>query len=230
MSGGEVQIGALTVRWTGGGLLLIAGESALVLDAPTGVVDALGDDLARVHGVLLTGDRTRALTGLVPLLAALEPHRIREHPLDLRFVLGAERGAVLAEAWVRGWPDRYAIALDAEPPGSRFEVGPFAVWTLPLRTGQPHWRRGTVEPAVGVGARVSVGGVTVAWVPGAAPDRYIAKLVRGVDLAVIEIGTAAWPRTEERWRLTEREALEVCEGVGAVWLPGDDGSLTRDPN
>ncbi len=224
----EVDLGAFRVRWTGGGLALLTEGSCMLLDAPTGVVEALGPDLPLVHSVVLTGDRARALTGLLPLLAALEPHRGPDLPLELRFPLGAERGAMLAEAWVRGWPDRYPVALDAEPPGSIVDVGPFAIQTLPLRTGEPHWRAQTVEPTVGIGVRVELDGAVLAWVPGAAPDRHIGKLVRGANLAVIEIGTAAWPRTEGRWRLSEREALDACEGVGAVWLPGDDGQLDRD--
>ena len=224
----RVQLGSVSVTWTGGGVWLEHPEGGLLLDTPAGVVDAIGDGLAKVRGVVLTGDRTRHLTGLIPLLAAMEPHRPEDLPLDLRFPLGAERGVLLAETWVRGWPDRFPISLDAEPPGSTFDVGPFEIRTLPLRTGEPHWRKGTVEATVGVGVRVAVGDEAVAWIPGAAPDRHIAKLCAGVDLAVIEVGQRAWPRTDERWRLTEREAIEACGDAAAIWLPGDDGRLERD--
>lgn len=225
----RVTLDELVVTWTGGGLWLDHPHGSLLLDAPEGVVDVLGEaGLGRLSGVVLTGDRTRQLVGLVPLLAALEPHRGEDLPFEVRFPLGAERGVLLAETWVRGWPDRYPLVLDAAPPGSSFEMGPFEIQTLPLRTGDPHWRRGTVAPTVGIGIRVHVDDVSLAWVPGSAPDRHIAKLCAGVDLAVIEVGRRAWPRTQERWRLTEAEAIEACGDAAAVWLPGDDGSLERD--
>lgn len=224
----EAKLGRLVVRWMRGGLWLRHPEGGLLLDAPAGVVDALGADLPRVQAVVLTGDRTRSVVGLVPLLAALEPHRLPDLPVDLRFPLGAERGAMLAETWVRGWPDRYPLTLDAEPPGSRFDVGPFEVTTLPVRSGEPVWGRGEIERVFGVGVRVEIDGVALAWVPGAAPDRMVGRLCAAVDLAVVEVGVVPWPRSEVAWRLTERDAMEACADAAEVWLPGDDGRLDRD--
>lgn len=221
----RAELGPVTVRWTGGGLYLEAEGSGLLLDAPSGVVQALGDDLPRVHGVLLSGERTGRLVGLLPLLAALEPHRVRDLPLDIRFPLGAERGAMVAETWVRGWPDRYPLTLDAAAAGEPFEAGPFHVETRSIRCGEPDWRAGTVVGVIGMAVRVRVGEHSVVWVPGAAPQRGLDRFCAGADLAVVEVGRLPWPRTDERWRLDLRAALELIGEGTEAWFPGDDGRL-----
>lgn len=217
--------GPLTVHWLEGALLLERRGEALLIDVPAGVVPPLRalSALGRIQAILLTSGRIQAVEGLVPLLCALEPWRASRAPLTLRTCLGEERGPTLTSAWSRAWPDRYPLLQDGLAPGAEDALGAFSVRTLPLRHGEPHWREGRVEPAVGVAVRVRTEEATVAWVPGAAPSPAVRRACRGVDLAVIEVGVTPWPPSDEPWRLTLAQALEAGEEAGEVWLVGDDG-------
>lgn len=213
----------LLVEWLEGALWVeVAGAGAL-FDAPPGVVERLGDRARKLQGIVLTSGRVRAVGGLVPLLVELARFRMGSVPLSLRFLLGEERGAMLAETWVRGWPDLYPLTLDAELPGSAFDVGDLAVETVAVRAGEPRWREGTVEPLVAVALRIGFGEVQVAWVPGAAPTPAVDRACAGVALAVVEVGVVPWPRADQPWRLGMADALRAGEGADELWVVGDDG-------
>lgn len=220
----------LVVEWLGGAVWIEVAGSGVLLDVPPGAVERLGDRLPRLRSVGLTSGRVRAVGGLVPLLVELSRWRTGEVPLALRFPLGEERGAMLAETWVRGWPDLYPLTLDAEVPGSTFDAGDAVVTTVPLRAGEPRWRDGTVQPVTAVALRVEVAGRRVSWVPAAAPDGALRRAVAGADLAVVEVGRVAWPRADTPWRPTVEDAVALRDVVGELWVVGDDGRLVGGPD
>ena len=221
-SGGD----AVRVRWLGGGLLLVADGYGLLLDAPPGVVDLLGEDLARVGAVALSGGRMRSCGGILALLCGLEPHRRADVPLAMRFPLGDERPGVIAESWVTGWPGRYPLDLDAEPPGAAWEAGPFVVRTLALRRAEARFLpRPRVESVVGQGFRVQRGATKVVFLPGTAAGDPALAVVKGADLAVLEVGAAPWPPDEARRRLSAGEAVAAAASAKSAWIVGDDGAF-----
>jgi hypothetical protein len=217
----EWRQGDTTVRWLQGGLLVRWGDDAFVLDAPPAVVQALGADLPLVRAVVLSGGRASSVGGLVPLLSALAPHRDGA-PLDLRLVLGEERGAALAETWVRAWGQPYPLVVDAERPGGVLELGPVEVELVPMKAGEWDWGEGRVRSRVQVALRVRTPDARLVWVPGSAPGTAVVRVCDGADLVVLEVGLEPWPRHEGRWRLTTAEALGAA-GEAELWLVGDDG-------
>ncbi len=220
----NLTAGSTRVRWCGGGLYVEVGGDGVLVDAPPAVAEALGPDLPRVRSVVITGGRMASVGGLLPLLAALEPHRAPEHPLPVRVPLGEERGAAIAEVWTRHWPDRYPVEVDAARPGARFDVGVIDVETLAVRAGEPVWRAGVVVPRVQLAVRLRTPELLVAFVPGAAPGTVVSRATRGADVAVIEVGVLPWPRTDARWRMSAAEALAAADHGGVLWLVGDDGA------
>jgi len=167
----------------------------------------------------------QAIGGLLPLLASLEPHRLEDIPLRIHSPLGEERAAALAEAWSHGWPNRYPLTLDAEFPGGQFEAGGVGFQTLPIRSGEPRWRDGIVDVSLAVALQITAPEAKVAWIPGAAPAAGLARICDGVDLAVVEVGVARWPRTPEQWRLSVADALKIGARARELWLVGDDGTF-----
>jgi len=219
------------VRWLGGGLYLEAQGQGLLIDAPTGVAKVLTamETLERVQSVILTGGRLLSVDGLLGLLCALEPHRPEDHSLELRFPLGEERPATLASAWRSGWLPRYPLSLDGMMPGESLCAGPFTVYTQRILRGEPRWRPTPgVERVVAMALRVEVAGVSVAWVPGGATSRSMARLCQGVDLAVVEVGVQPWPRSAHRWRLSMDDAVNIASEADSAWLVGDDGRPMGD--
>jgi hypothetical protein len=220
----EAEFGQTRVRWLGGGLYLEHAGDGFVLDTPPGVVAALGDDaLGRIRAIVLTGGRIRTVGGLLELLCALAPHR-RGAPLELRGPLGEERGPALAETWVRGWGSPYPLTIDAERPGAVLSVGPMEVELHEVRAGEPDWADETVVRRMQVALRVRTPDATVAWVPGAAPGRTVAQVCDGVDLAVVEIGSEPWPRTDHPWRMSPGEAIRAGQLARQLWMVQDDGT------
>lgn len=132
---------------------------------------------------------------------------------------------MLAETWVRGWPDLYPLTLDAVAPGATFDAGDAVVTTHPLRAGEPRWRDASVQPIPAVAMRVELEGLQVAWVPAAVPGGALRRAVHGADLAIVEVGTGAWPRTDECWRPTVQDAMTLRDDVGELWVVGEDGRL-----
>lgn len=218
----EWQRGDTVVCWLGGGLLLRWRDHAFVLDAPPTVVEALGEALPLTRAVVLSGGGAGSVGGLVPLLTALAPYRDGA-PLDLRLVLGEERGAALAETWVRAWGQPYPLVVDAERPGGRLELGPIEVELVPMKAGEWDWAAAQVRSRVQVALRVHTPDGVVVWVPGAAPGTAVVRACRGADLAVIEVGVTPWPRHPGRWRLSAAEAVRAGGEAGQLWLVGDDG-------
>ena len=216
--------GRTEVTWLSGGLWIAVGNDALLVDVPAGIERVLGARLGQLQAIVLTGGSPRAVGGLVPLLCALEPWRDAEAELPVHVPIGEDRGAALADAWVRHWPDRFPVTVDAERPGSTFDVGPFRVATFEVRAGEPRWRTATVEPSVAVAVRVLTGDLTVVLVPAASPSTVVERACRDADIAVIEVAVVGWPTTAERWRPTAEEALHLSAGAKEVWLIGDDGN------
>lgn len=224
MSNPSFQRGELGAWWCGGAVYLRHGTDGLLLDAPPGISDALDpQQLGQLRAVVLTSGRVRAVGGLVPLLVALERYRDADAALELWVLLGEERGAMLAETWVRGWPDRYPLTVDAAAPGAELDIAGFRVQTLELPSGEPRFRAQEVVRQRATAVRVASAGSVVAWVPGAAPGRAVERACADADLAVIEVGVVPWPRTERRWRLTAADALAAAPDQAELWVVGDDG-------
>lgn len=214
--------GATEVRWLRGGLLVRHGPDAYVVDAPPGVGAWLGEDAAAVRAVVLGGGRMASVGGLLELLDVLAPHR-GATPLDLRVLLGEERGATIAETWVRAWGAPYPVTIDAERIGGRLELGSLEVELLPVRAGEPDWRHGTVRSRPQAAMRIHTPDAVIAWVAGAAPSAAVDRACAEADLAVVEIGVVPWPASEHAWRLTAQEAVRRAASARSLWVVGDDG-------
>lgn len=229
MTGRTWRREGLSVHLVGSGLYLDLRGDGLLLDAPGGVderIDAIGA-LGRIRGIALSGGRIESVGGLVPLLCALEPHRL-DQSLPLRFPLGEERGASLADVWVRGWAEDQPLEISAEAPGSVLDLGPFSVRTFPIRRGEPRWRpQPHVIGASAVAFRVEVEGLVVAWVAGAGPGGAVRRACDGADLAVVEVGVKPWPPSDQPWRMSVADALTWSGTVETLWLVGDDGEALR---
>jgi len=212
----------LKVEWCGGAVYVEHAGSGLLLDAPRGVSDRLGARLSRIRAVVLTSGRAGSVCGLVSLLASLQPHR--DHPLRVFFALGEERGAGLAEAWVRGWPDSFPVDLDGVMAEATLDEGPFEIRLRELRAGEPRWRRDDVVRTYAHAVSVRTSSGHVVWVPSCAPTTHVSRATHGADLAVIEVGVTPWPRSSHRWRMSTSDAIRLC-GAEELWTPGDDGKL-----
>lgn len=218
--------GGVSVRWVRGGLYVEAHGHGVLLDCPPAAVDELTDVLPRIREVVLTGGRLRSAGGLTALLVALERHRVVDVPLPLHFPLGDERPSALAEAFVRGWPDRYPVQFDAELPGTTFDVGPLEIHTFASRRGEPRWLpTPEVRSVMAQAVRVVVGDVVVAFVPGAPLTAATRRAVQGADLAVVEVGVEPWPHSDVPFRSTLSEALTLTGSCGELWIVGDDGHV-----
>jgi len=174
---------------------------------------------------VLTRGRVQSVGGILPLLVAMMPHRVTGVPLPLWVPLGEERGAMLAETWVRGWPESYPITLDAVGVGTRWNRGDFRLSLHGVRAGEPRFRAGTVEAVIGTALRVETDDMVLAWVPAAAPSPAVARVCRGADLVVVEVGHVPWPHTTERWRMSVSEALVLGGDSSELWIVRDDGSF-----
>lgn len=164
-----------------------------------------------------------AVRGLLGLLEALA--RVRSGMLPVWAPAGEERVPSLVAAWQRGWPDRYPVMLDGSLPGQPDQIGPFEVTYAGVHHGEPDWREDRIVAAVGSAVQVDVDGVRIVWVPGAAPGPSVRRVCTGASLAVVEVGVTPWPRSEKRWRMGVREALDGAQDAETVWLVGDDGDV-----
>lgn len=214
------------VRAVGGGLWIVQEGYGILLDAPVNVSLLLESrELATLGTVALSGGRIGSVGGLVPLLCALEPHRVPDIPLNLVEPLGDERGSQLASAWTQGWPGRYLIAMDTLAPGQSFDAGPFAIDTVSIVRGEPRWRP---EPGVmrvsAMAFRVHTAAGIIAFIPGSAP-RGIQRAILGSRLAVIEAGTEGWPTDERRWRIGVSEAGQLK--AHELWVLDERGAVPR---
>ena len=228
----SLRLGPVEVWWLGGGLYVEAYGNGVLVDTPEGVAARLEELGAspRLRAVLLTSGRPLSVGGLVPLLCSLERHRDRESPLSVLHSLVEERAALLAGAWVRGWPGSYPLHLDGFTPGDRAELGALSVRTRAVRHGEPRWGEAPAvaqRPALAV--RLELADHAIAFVPGAAPGSGVERLCDGADLAVVEVGRAPRPRTDRAWRRTAGQATEAAGGAKAVWLVGDDGRAATEP-
>lgn len=208
--------------WADGALVVSVGSDTIVLDAPPAAdLEAIASVLPYMRAIVLTSGRLSSVGGLLPLLCALEPHRGEDAALTLHLPAGDERGAAIAEVWVRGWPDRYPLVIDAVQPGAEIELGPILARSWPLATAEIV--RGEVRPMTAVGLQLQTPDLSVTYLRGAADPRAIARWL-AVDLAILEVGAQPWPKTERPWRLRADEASKLGALAGEVWLVTDDGS------
>jgi hypothetical protein len=211
----------LVATWLDGALYVEQDGEGVLFDAPAHAYDRLDAmrALPKLRAIVLSGGRIQSVGGLVPLLCALEPHRGPEAPLLVWSPFGEERPALLADAWSRGWPDRYPLTIETGTPGQPFDAGPLEIRPEAIRRAEP--RREGVEVYPAVALRIS-GQAEIAYVAGAGPGGIVRALCRGADLAIVEVGVKPWPVTEQRWRLTPMDAAEAVDS-GELWLVGDDG-------
>jgi hypothetical protein len=226
--------GSLYVRWLAGGLYIDSSGDALLLDVSEGMAARLHADglLARVRGILLTGGRIHAVAGLLPLLCAMESCWSGGEPLVLCFPLGDERGALIADSWVRGWGQRFPVVLDGQQPGVSWEMGDFSISTLAVRQGELVYESSSHKPSIvghqGVAYRVQTPAGSVAFVPSTGgPVNALARLCDGVDLAVIEVGAKPWPSAREPWRLSFVQAVSVGSTARELWVVDDTGRVLQ---
>ena len=215
----------LAVRWAGGALVVRYGDDVTVVDAPPGVASVLGDDAARVRAIVLSSGRVRSVGGLLELLCALERERGASAAVSLIVPSGDERAGAIAEAWVRGWPDRYPLRVDVPAPGGTSEVGELRVQAWPVDAGEPVWSTGEIVARPAVALRLE-GPATIAYLAGAAACPGAVRACRRADLAVVEVGVTPWPRDAGRsapWRMTVEVAVRVAANAGTTWLIADDG-------
>lgn len=178
---------ALWIEW---------GAEGLLIDAPTGTAAALLDRRNQVCSVLLTSGRLDRVSGLVGVLASLGRG---ETPLVVRFPVTDERGALLVEAWQRGWA-HYPVTLDAIGPGADLAVGRGMVHTEALSDeGEP--------PPLGV--RLVFGDTTIGVLPRCRLDGAAARIASGCDLLVVELGGS----------LSAGQAARLA-GAAELWLVG----------
>jgi len=218
--------GEVSVHWLMGAVGVCVGSDMLLLDAPPGVEQELSRRqlMGSVRAVGLSSGRVGSVGGLIPLLCALEPHRVTDAQLDLAMPIGDDRPAAIAEAWMKGWPDRFPLVIDCIRPGVGLDLGAFSVETMAVGRGQPQWcPNPDIRSIVGLAWRIRVLNTTIAWVPGAPASPIVQNACAGADLAILEIGVTPWPRTERRWRMTTVEALSRSADAAEVWLVGDDG-------
>lgn len=213
----------MIARWVGrGGLWLEHDGHGLLVGAPAGAAEDLGDALGCLRAIALPVTRPRDVGGLLTLLAALEPWRRDEEVVELHVALGDERGPALAEGFAAHW-DGAPLTIDAQRAGASLHAGPFAIETRALTVGEPRWRPPRIEGRAGLALRVTAGDRRVAIVRGARPEPWLARWCAGADLAVVEIGVTPWPRADRPWRLRQDEALAIGAGARELWIAGDDG-------
>lgn len=229
--------GSTEVTWVDGTLVIavdqgspgeIAGQAprsdVLLVDAQAPPA-ALERWLSSVRAVALTSGRSPIVSGLLPLLCALEPWRAEDALLALHLPSLDERGAAIADVWSRYWPESYPLGVDSERPGTAFEAGPVEVTTRSLITGE--LRRSGVQPMGAAGMILRTADLSVALVRGAAPLPSLQRWLSAepIDLAIVEVGVLPWPRTDRPLRLRLDEAASLASKAGELWLVGDDGKL-----
>jgi len=221
--------GQTRVAWVHGAVVVDHRGQVVLIDAPEGVGRALDAGvLSRVHAVCLSSGVLRDLAGLLVLLE--QRSRLAAPPATVVFPLGEERPAALLDAWSRGWAQVAPVVQDAVHPGATLTLGGVEVDAVPLGRGEVRWRpQPHVVPTVGLGWRIRTEDATVAVGRLPVPDGAVEKLVRGADLAIIEVGVEPWPVEDRRWRLRPDEAARVS-GAGDLWLVGDDGRFGAGPD
>lgn len=179
----------LEVQRLGTAVLLRLDGRTTLLDCPDGTGPALQG--RTVHRVWLTSGRLERVSGLLGLLA-------RTQPAEICFPLSDERGALLAEAWQRGWNGR--VVLDAIQPGGTVDHEATLVRSAALSDGSP-----------ALGLRFEHQGSVVVYLPRCAADGAARRLCRGADLVVTEAGMGSLASLElsegtELWSDTVGEA------------------------
>lgn len=96
--------------------------------------------------------------------------------LDVWFPLSDDRGALLVEAWQRGWGGQ--VTLDALAPGAPSRAGPFAVRTVGLPDGD--------RTVMGISLESSR--FRLAYLPQTTHAAAARRWLRGADLVVLEAG------------------------------------------
>ena len=138
--------------------------------------------------------------------------------------MGDERPGLMAEAWSRGWPDRFPIGLDILVPGTGFEMNGAEIQTLGIELGEPlRGETPSIRSNVGVAWRVKTETHSIVWAKSCAPSTALQKFCKEVSLAIIEVGVQPWPKSDRRWRLSHQQASEYGLLAQELWLVGDEG-------
>ena len=217
--------GALEVRWASGCVVLIHGGDVVLVDVPEGTSSRLDEQvLSRVSTIVLSSGVLRDHAGLLPLLEART--RYTGEPVQVILPLGEERPAAVLEAWHRGQDGGPGVAQDAVHPGAHVGVGALTLEAVALGRGEPRWQPSpTVHPVIALGWRARCADAIVAIAKSPVPDGAVERLLRGADLAIVEVGVEPWPRSDRRWRLRPDEAARIASGSSELWLVGDDGTF-----
>ncbi|MFT4621454.1 MAG: hypothetical protein ACI8PZ_000106 [Myxococcota bacterium] len=212
----RLERGDVQAEWLGALHLTHRGRGVL-LGAPAGIAESLGPAVDTLDAVVLLTGQLRTLEGLLGLLAA----RTVPQPMEMVSFVGEPRAMALVDAFGRGWSECAQPVVDVVQPGQSLVVGEARLSTRAARCGEA---RGSVVASVaGGGARVSLGGLDVAYLPGVAPSSGWRAFVGSAHLAVVEVGVLPWPRTEGPWRHDLSAAIRVGAGADRLWLVGDDG-------
>lgn len=137
-----------------------------LIDCPEGTEQRLG--ARALSRIWLTGGRLDRLAGLLTVLE-------RRRPAEVCFPLSDERGALLVEAWQRGWGGE--VVLDAIQPGAAVYQDGTHVKTLGVRGSSP-----------GIGLRFEHADGVVAFIPQGAPGAAARRLCHDADLVMLEAG------------------------------------------
>ena len=207
-------------RWVDVSLYIPTAQGGLLIDAPEGVTRGLDRQglLSHVRTIVISSDRMTAVSGLPALLGALDASGLPA-PSVIHLVTD-RRTPLLVTSWNQGWTPTQPVSSDAIMCGMPFDLeGAHLVFTeLPLA----ECREGVVRPTHGCAVQVHRPSGTLTWLPTCRPTTRLRPLCEGVDLAVIEVGTLAWPRSAHPWRLSLQDAIGFGSRANDLWLVGDD--------
>lgn len=199
-----MRVGDVDVHVLPGGLVLVVGGRALIIDAPADPTAAA--HAARAAAVVFTRGSDEALAGWWTLLGALEARALPE-PLVVWSAMDEPRPLLVAEAWTRGNGEPCPLVVDSDVPGANLDLPPFTVTTAALAGVER--RRGQPVRAPIVGLRIAHGSSTIAYVPCPSPTAAARRLCQGADVAIVHEGPGMDP---------------IAAGAGrVVWISaGDD--------
>ncbi|MFK7926820.1 MAG: hypothetical protein AB8H79_01435 [Myxococcota bacterium] len=214
--------GETRVSWHAGAVLIESSGHGVLFDAPEGTAAELSDtQLGRIDAICLSSGVLRDLAGIMTVLERRS--RRTERPATVVFPLGEERPSAVLGAWSSGWADVASVVQDAVHPGASMVLGACQLQIVAIGRGEPRYgASASVQPTVGLGWRVQTSDARIAIGRLPVPDGAVERLVRGVDLAIIEVGVEDWPSSDRRWRLRPDEASRIV-GSADLWIVGDDG-------
>ncbi len=192
---------SLRVGWVGG-LYIEFGGLGLMINATEGTTERWNAcfDPSLLEMIAVSDGEIRSLGGLLPLLCSLE----RRSELRIWAPMGEERPAYLAEAWSRGWPNRYPLGVEAEFPGGSFRLGDMKITSIGLRRSTE------------VAFRIDAGGRKIGFLPSGYHEAVVRHL-RRMDLLVVigdlnDVSQVGSLEPEQLWALNaDGHPLEMGE-------------------